>query len=85
MFLNCSCDSMKNRSAALRMLVAGLLLVSCGIAWQHVFAPLLHLSADQDDFFHGLCIGLGIGLEIMAIVVLTRSGINHPSSDPSAK
>jgi F0F1-type ATP synthase membrane subunit c/vacuolar-type H+-ATPase subunit K len=85
MFLNCSCDLNKSRPAAMRMLAIGLLLVSCGIAWQHVFAPLLHLSADQDDFFRGLCMGLGITLEIMALVVLARIRANHQCSDPSGK
>ncbi len=85
MFLNCSCDLMKSRSAASRTLAAGLLLVSCGVGWQHVFAPLLHLSAAQDDFFRGLCLGLGVTLEIVAIVALARIRVNHLSSDPSGK
>ncbi len=43
------------------------------------------LSAAQDDFFHGLCIGLGVTLEIVAIVALARIRVNHLSSDPSGK
>jgi len=85
MFLNCSCNWMKSRSASMRTLAVGLLLVSCGVAWQHVFAPLFHLSAAQNDFFNGLCIGLGVTLEIIATVALVRIRANQPSSDFSSK
>jgi uncharacterized protein YjeT (DUF2065 family) len=63
-------DPKKNRSVALCLLVVGLLLVCCGTAWQHVFTSLFHLSADQGDFLHGFGIGLGLTLEIVALVQL---------------
>lgn len=85
MFLNCSCNWMKSRSAAMRTLAIGLLLVSFGVAWPHVFAPLFHSSASQNDFFSGICIGLGVTLEIAATVALVRIRANQPSSDFSSK
>jgi hypothetical protein len=65
-------DSKRSVSAALLLLSGGLLLISCGVAWQHTLAPLLHLSAAQSDFFHGFGIGLGLALEIAALVMLVR-------------
>jgi hypothetical protein len=76
---------MKSRSAAMRTLAVGLLLVSCGVAWQRVFAPLFHLSATQNDFFSGLCVGLGITLEIVAAVALARIRASQASSNFSSK
>ena len=74
MFLNCFHDSKKTQSTALLTLVIGLLVVSCGATWQRTVAPLLHLSAVQNDFFHGFSIGLGLALEVAALVVLVRIG-----------
>ena len=65
-------DAKKNISAALLLLSAGLLLLSCGAGWRHVFAPLLHLPAAQNDFLHGFSIGLGLALEAAALVMLVR-------------
>lgn len=72
MLLNDTPDSQKSLPAALLLLSVGLLVLSCGIAWQHAFAPLLHLRAAHDDFFHGFCIGLGLALETGALVMLVR-------------
>jgi ascorbate-specific PTS system EIIC-type component UlaA len=77
MFLNCFHDSKKTQSTALLTLVIGLLVVSCGATWQRAFAPILHLSASQNDFFYGFSIGLGLALEVAALVVLVRSGAAH--------
>jgi F0F1-type ATP synthase membrane subunit c/vacuolar-type H+-ATPase subunit K len=74
MLLNDSPDSKKSLPAALLLLSVGLLLLSCGIAWQHTFSPLLHLAARQDDFFHGFCMGLALTLEAGALVLLLRIG-----------
>ena len=65
-------DPKKSRSAGLVLLSLGLLLVSCGILWQHALAPMLHLSTAVDDFFHGFSIGLGLTFEMVAVVVLMR-------------
>ncbi len=73
-------DSKKSVSAALLLLSVGLLLLSCGVAWQHALAPLLHLSAAQNDFFHGFGIGLGLTLEIAALVMLVRLSVNRPTN-----
>ena len=73
-------DSKKCLSAALLLLSVGLLLVSCSVAWQHVFAPLFHLSTAQNDFFHGFSIGLGLALEVAALVMLVRIVVNRPKS-----
>jgi len=73
-------DSKKSVSAALLLLSVGLLLLSCGVAWQHAFAPLLHLSAAQDDFIHGFSMGLGLTLEIAAVVMLVRISVNRQKS-----
>lgn len=70
-------DSKKSVSAALLLLSAGLLLLSFGVAWQHAFAPLLHLSVAQNDFFHGFGMGLGLALEITAVVMLVRISVNR--------
>jgi len=80
MLFNHSLDSKKSLSAALVLLSVGLLLLSCGIAWQHAFAPLLHLGAQQNDFFHGFGIGLGLALETAAVVILVRISVNRPKS-----
>jgi uncharacterized protein YjeT (DUF2065 family) len=73
-------DSKKSLSAALLLLSVGLLLLSCGVAWQRVFAPLLHLPTAQNDFFHGFSMGLGLVLEIAALVMLVRISANRPKS-----
>ncbi len=70
MFLNCSCDLIKNRPAAMRMLAVGLLLVSCGIAWPRIVAPHLHLQTGVNDFVQGFCMGLGITIEIGSVVLI---------------
>jgi hypothetical protein len=65
-------DSKKAQPVALALLSVGLLMVSCGAAWQRAFAPYIHLSAGYGDFLHGFCFGLGFTLEICAIVMLAR-------------
>jgi FtsH-binding integral membrane protein len=80
MFFNHSLNSRKRLSAALLLLSVGLLVLSCGVAWQHAFAPLLHLSAARDDFFHGFSMGLGLTLEIAALVMLVHISVNRPRS-----
>ena len=70
MQLNCLTESKKSLPAALLMLSVGLLSLSGGVAWQHTFGPMLHLSPDQNDFFHGFCIGLGLALEAAALFLL---------------
>jgi hypothetical protein len=63
-------DPRKTRSVVLCQLVVGLLLVCCGTTWQYVFHLSRHLSIDQEDFLHGFTIGLGLTLEIVALVCL---------------
>jgi hypothetical protein len=75
MLLNCIHDPKKSLSVALLTLVIGLLIVSCGATWQRAFAPILHLSMAQNDFFHGFCVSLGLTLEVAALVVLVRIGV----------
>jgi len=72
MLLNCALDAKKSLPAALLLLSAGLLVLMCGITWQHAFAPLLHLSAGYDDLLHGFCVGLGLTFEVVAVVMLVR-------------
>ena len=62
-------DPKKSLSFAVLLLSVGLLLLSCGVAWQHVFAPLLHLSTTQSDFFHGFSIGLAENLGMKTMVL----------------
>ena len=63
----------KARPAALLVMCAGLLLVTCVAPCEHqLLTPLLHLSAGQQDFVHGFSIGLGLSMEIAAVVVLAR-------------
>ena len=79
MLINCS-QNLKNRPAALILLSIGLLVLSCGVAWQHAFAPFFHLSAGPNDFIHGFCMGLGLTLEVIALVMLAR--ISRDRSQP---
>ena len=72
MLLVDSPDSKKSLPVDLLLLSVGLLVLSCDIAWQHVLAPLLHLRTAHDDFFQGFCIGLGLALEAVALVILVR-------------
>jgi hypothetical protein len=72
MLLNCSLNSKNGLPAALLLLSAGLLVLSCGIAWQNAFTPHVHLSTNANDFFQGFCVGLGLTLEIIALVMLGR-------------
>jgi hypothetical protein len=80
MILNCSPNSTKSLPAALLLLSAGLLALPCGIAWQHAFAPLFHLSSGPNDFVRGFCIGLGLALEIIALVMLARTSARRLKS-----
>ena len=73
MFLNDCVNSKKSRRSAQVLLSAGLLIVSCGIGWQHAFAPLFHLSAGPNDFVQGFYYGLGLTLEIVAVAMLARA------------
>ena len=84
MLLNCLTKSKKSLPAALLLLSVGLLLLSCGIAWQHTFGPILHFSPDQSDFFHGFCIGLGLALEIAALFLLGLIIAIRSKSSPTA-
>ena len=72
MLLDCFFHSKKSRTTAMFLLSSGLLVLSCGIGWQYAFAPLFHLSAGPNDFFHGFCYGLGLTLETSAVVMLLR-------------
>ncbi len=80
MFIMCSQDPKRALSKARFLLPLGLLLVSCGIAWPHVFTPLLHLPPGTNDSIQGFCIGLGITLEIGSVAlarkIANRSGTN---------
>ncbi len=73
-------DPKKSLSFAVLLLSLGLLLLSCGVAWQHAFAPLFHLSPTPSDFFHGFSIGLGLALEVIALVMLVRISVNRSKS-----
>ena len=70
MLLLCSHDPKKMQAAARIMLPMGLLVLSCGLAWPHLLAPLFHLTAGQNDFVQGFCMGLGITLEMGAVVAM---------------
>lgn len=80
MFLNNCVNSKKNLPSALFLLSAGLLVSTCGVAWQHAFAPLFHFSAGPNDFVRGFCIGLGLTLEIIAVVMLARINARRSKS-----
>ncbi len=71
-------DSPKPVSTGLALLIVGLMMIVCSTAWQHVFAPMLHLSAGMNDFARGFCIGLGLTLELGALAILAR---HLPSRD----
>jgi hypothetical protein len=72
MLLNDSPDSKKSLPKALFLLALGLLLLICAINWQHTYSPLLHLAMAHEDFIQGFCIGLGLALEAVALVMLVR-------------
>ena len=84
MLLNCLTESKKSLPLALLMLSVGLFSLSCGVAWQHVFAPLLHFSPDRNDFLHGFCIGMGLALDIAALVLLVVIIAIRSKSTPTA-
>jgi hypothetical protein len=84
MLLNCLTESKKSLPIALLLLSVGLFSLSCGVAWQHTFGPMLHFSADRNDFFHGFCIGLGLTLEIAALFLLGRIIAIRSKSTPTA-
>jgi len=65
-------DPKKAVKFALLMLSLGLLVLSCGTAWRGALAPLPHLQGVDGDFIHGFSIGLGLTLEICAVVILAR-------------
>ena len=73
-------DPKKCAASALLMLSAGLVVLSCGILWQSTLAPVLHLHGVDGDFIHGFSIGLGLTLEICAVVILVRIGYRRPKS-----
>ena len=66
----------KSIPTGLALLVVGLLMITCSTAWQHVFAPILHLSPEMNDFARGFCIGLGLTLEVCALPLLVWSARN---------
>jgi len=70
----------KSLASALLMLSMGLLVLSCGTAWQHVIGPLLHVPAAGGDFIHGFSTGLGLTLEIGALVMLMRISYSRSKS-----
>jgi hypothetical protein len=72
MLLNCMQDAKRTKSVGLALLVIGLLTVAAGTSAKQASAALLHLTPQLNDFAHGFCIGLGIALEIGALVVLAR-------------
>jgi len=78
-------DSKKSIPAAMALLSAGLLLVSCGILWQRVFAPLLPLWTGPNDFFYGFSIGLGLTLEVVAAVLLVRINAERRAASASGR
>ena len=72
MLLNDSPDSNRSLPKALFLLTFGLLLLTCANNWQHTYSPLLHLATAHEDFIQGFCIGLGLALEAVALVMLVR-------------
>ncbi|MGC9225329.1 MAG: hypothetical protein ACP5E2_15555 [Terracidiphilus sp.] len=84
MLFSCLIESKKSLPVALLMLSVGLFSPSCGAAWQHTLGPILHFSPDRSDFFHGFCIGLGLALEIAALVLLVGIIAIRSKSSPTA-
>jgi len=71
MLLNNSPDSKMILPVALILLSVGLLLLSCGYAW-------------QNDFFHGFCISLGLALGTGALVMLICFNIRRLGRKPAS-
>ena len=80
MLLKHSLDSKKGLPAAIALLTVGLLLVTCGMVWQHAIAPVFHLSNGRKDFLHGFSIGLGLTLEVLVVVMLVRMNAERGAS-----
>jgi hypothetical protein len=81
MFMTCIYNDPKKTLFRARLLLPiGLLVVSCGIAWPHVFAPFLHLTPGMNDSIQGFCFGLGITLEIGSAVLVRKLG-NRPRTN----
>ncbi len=49
---------------AMVLIVAGLSILTIGIAWPRFLPPLPHAGADWNDFFRGVVFGIAIALEV---------------------
>ena len=62
--------SRKSLPVALSILVVGLMLTTCAGPLRQGFASAFHLTLNQADFANGFFIGLGLTLEIGALILL---------------
>ena len=70
MLVNRLCSAKKAVPAGMFCLIAGLLLVNLSAVLPHLHVAGLVHPLPIGDFLRGLAIGLGIGLEILAIVIM---------------
>ncbi|MGA3049904.1 MAG: hypothetical protein ABSD67_25090 [Terracidiphilus sp.] len=62
--------SRKSLPDALSILIVGLMLATCAGSFGQALASAFHLTLNQADFANGFFIGLGLTLEIGALILL---------------
>jgi flagellar biosynthesis protein FliR len=68
------------RVASLRLIALAMFILSFGLLWPRVPGLATHFSPVLNDFLRGACMGLSIGLSLIALIVTCRS--RRPQSNP---
>jgi hypothetical protein len=58
---------------AMALIVAGMSLLTIGIAWSRFSPPLPHAGTDWSDFFRGVLFGIAIVLEASGAVLASKA------------
>ena len=62
-------------AVAMTLIVVGLSILLLGVAWPRLSTLTPHLGVRWNDFFRGLLIGVGIGIEIMGLVFAASTAV----------
>jgi hypothetical protein len=61
------------RATALKLIVLAMIIQSVGLLWPRLPLLAAHFSPDVNDLLRGLCLGLAIGMCLVALVVIRRA------------
>jgi uncharacterized membrane protein len=73
------CQNRMEVSKAMKWLALGLILVVSSTSLPHFFHPAGRFTQDWFDGLRGLMLGIGIGIELMAVIRIGRARRGAPN------